>query len=95
MNWKKLIDRFKIAIGGRLHKFVIFDLKRSQKPLREELTSEILRYFTIRTTATIEEIEELYMVIGPNWMKLANATDLLDQGHKCSEVYKLACLGKI
>ena len=22
MNWKKIIDRFKTAIGGRLHRFV-------------------------------------------------------------------------
>lgn len=89
--WLKIKNR----VSDRLQRRVIFEITRSNIPLREELTHEILRYFSIRTTATIEEVEELYIVIGPNWMKLANATDMLDQGHRFKEVWKLAAMARI
>lgn len=92
---KGLWLKIKNHVSDRLQRRVIFELTRSRTPLREELKHEILRYFSIRTTATIEEVEELYMVIGPNWMKMANATDLLDQGHIFKDVWKLAAMAKI
>jgi len=95
MTWKKLIDRFKPAIGGRQHSFVISETIKSNMLLKEELTHEILKYLTIRTIASLKDMERLYMVIGPNWMKLADACDLLNQGYRVDKVEKLAIIGKL
>ena len=92
---KELIDRFKTTKGGLLHSFVIAETIKSKGTLREDLTCEILKYFTIRTAASQKDIERLYMVIGPHWMTLANACELLNQGYRIDKVEKLAIMGKL
>lgn len=91
----KIVDFFKTAISGRLRRFVISETIKSHRSVREDLTHEILNFFTVRTSVSQEQIERLYLVIGPNWMKLVDVCEFLDKGYKFDDVEKMVIMGKI
>lgn len=52
----------------------------SSEPLYQGLTSEIMRYLTIHTVVTEENMWELYKIVGPDWHKLCKFCELLNEG---------------
>ena len=64
-------------------------------PKTEALTEEILKLFSVRTPATLEQVYALYPVIGPDWIRLAEACKRLSQGFDFNCIYNMAVLGEL
>lgn len=63
--------------------------------IKDILTNKIFTFLTISTVATIFEIKILYTIIGPNWLKLIDACELLNKGYSLNNVKKQAMFGEI
>ena len=64
-----------------------------RKTLELKITEEILNLFAYRTVATRSQIEELYVIIGPNWHKMTEACEMLSRGVNFDEVFSRANFG--
>lgn len=62
---------------------------------REFITDQILNVIASKTIVTKKQLYKLYVVIGPNWNKLIDATEMVRRGNGFDNVFEKATLGEI